>query len=247
MRLARLFLVLGCWLSFGTARAQVITTEDDYSSPQWFYLEFKLGPYSPNVDSEFSGSDNAFGHIFGDGSALMIKGELDVEVWRPFGTLAIGGVFGYYNVSAEAYSDNGDATTPSDSTVRTGSETSLTLLPMALLAIYRFDWAAERFNIPLVPFVKFGINYTIWWTSIDGSTSKVDGDEGKGGTFGLQFNAGVALLLDILEPSAAKTLDLEMGINHTYLFFEFVQVSSVGENKLNVGDSTWNGGLAFEF
>jgi len=177
----------------------------------------------------------------------MVKGELDVEIWRGFGTLGVGGVFGYYGKSAAAFQDNSAGTTPSTSTTRTGSDTSLTLLPMSLLALYRFDWLMQRYSIPVVPFVKFGVNYTIWWINIDGNTASVNGDDAKGGTFGWQFNGGAALLLDVLEPSAAKTLDVELGINHTYLFFEFVHVSSMGDTKLNVGDTTWNGGIAFEF
>lgn len=233
--------------SAGDARAQLITAEDDYESPQRFYLEMKFGPYAPDVDSDLSGSDTAYEHIFGDGSGLMIKGELDVELWRGFGTVALGGVFGYFNVSAEAFADNSTGTGASTSTDRTGSETSLTLLPMSLLAIYRFDWPAEKWNFPLVPFIKFGVNYTVWWINIDDSTASYEGDEASGGTFGWQLNAGAALLLDVLEPSAAKTLDVELGINHTYLFFEFVRVGSVGDNKLNVGDTTWDAGIAFEF
>ena len=241
-------LVFGVALAVsGPAWAQVVTVENDYESPQRFYMEIKLGLYTPEIDADLSGSDSAFGHIFGDSSGLMVKGELDVEIWRGFGTVAIGGVFGWYNISADAFSDNGNDTTASTSTDRTGSETSLTLLPLSLLAIYRFDWPAMKYRFPLVPFVKFGVNYTAWWIDIDGDTAKYDGDEAKGGTLGWQVNVGGALLLDVLEPSAAKTLDVEMGINHTYLFFEMVHVSSVGDNKLNVGDTTWNAGIALEF
>lgn len=231
----------------GPARAQLVTTEDSYQSPQRWMIEIKFGPYAPNIDSEFSGGETAFGHIFGDGEDLMIKGELDLELWRGFGTVAIGGVFGYYSTSAAAYQDNGSDTSPSTSTTTTGSETSLTLLPMSLLAIYRFDWPAEKWRFPIVPFVKFGVNYTIWWINIDDNTATYNGDEASGGTFGWQLNVGGALQLDILEPSAAKTLDVELGINHTYLFFEMVHVGKLGGDKLDVGDTTWNGGIAFEF
>jgi hypothetical protein len=230
------------------AGAQVITAEEDYQSPQRFFLEVKFGPYAPNIDDQLSGTDTAFEHIFGDGTDLMIKGELDLQLFQRFGTLAVGGVFGWYSASAEAFSDNSaDGASPSTSTTRTGSETSITLLPMALLAVYRFDWPAVKWRFPLVPFVKFGLNYTIWWINIDDDTSTYDGDKARGGTFGWQFNVGGALLLDVLEPSAAKTLDVELGINHSYLFFEMVHVASVGDSRLNVGDTTWDAGIAFEF
>jgi hypothetical protein len=235
-------------LSFGQAAAQTIEVEDDYQSPRRFYFEFKLGPYAPDIDSEFDGADKPFEHIFGDGTDVIIKGELDVQLWQGFGSLGVGGVIGYYSTSTEAYLDDGN--TPSQSLTRSGSETSITLLPLSLLAVYRFDWPAIKFRVPLVPFVKLGLNYTIWWIDIDGRTASYDGDEASGGSIGWQFNAGAAVLLDVLEPQAAKTLDVELGINHTYLFFEFVHVAADGfgsEESLSVGDTSWNAGIAFEF
>jgi hypothetical protein len=249
MRLVPALFLAAAWLLIAPpATAQIITTEDDYQSPQRYYIEIKFGPYSPSRIDDQLASGTVVDHIFGGGTDLMIKGELDLQLFQSFGTLAIGGVFGWYNTSAAAFIDDSpDGTTPSTSAERSGSETSITLLPMSLLAVYRFDWPAVKWGVPLVPFVKFGLNYTIWWGSIDDRTPSVDGDEAKGGTFGWQFNVGGALLLDVLEPSAAKTLDVELGINHTYLFFEMVHVGSVGDSRLDVGDTTWDAGIAFEF
>ena len=41
-----------------------------------------------------------------------------------------------------------------------------------------------------------------------------------------------------------------MGVNHTYAFFELTNLKAHGlggGNSLRVGDSTWFGGLMFEF
>lgn len=244
---APLLLSLLGLLVAGPAAAQVVTAEKEYQSPRYFYAEIKFGPYAPNIDEEFSGSDSAFHHIFGDGTDLMIHGELDWEIWKGFGAICLGGEIGYYNNTTDAFTDSGGSGSPSTSTTRAASETGITLIPLSLLAVYRFDWLAERLRVPLVPFVKFGVNYTIWWIDIDGNTASYQGDDAEGGTFGWQFNGGLAVQLDFLEPSAAKNLDVELGINHTYIFFEFTHVGSVGETKLNVGDTTWSGGIAFEF
>jgi hypothetical protein len=124
-------------------------------------------------------------------------------------------------------------------------------MPMALLAVYRFDPLWDRLSIPLVPFIKFGLGYTLWWIEKgDGSLAEAGGDKARGGSLGLQFSAGAALLLDVFEPSAAKNLDSDLGINHTYAFFEFVHLQADGlgsSSALNVGDTTWQAGLAFEF
>lgn len=235
-------------LPSGRAAAQAAAVDQDFQSPRRFFFEFKLGPYAPNIDSEFDGGAAPFAHIFGDDTHLMFKGEVDVQLWQGFGSIGVGGVIGYYSASAAAYLDDGNV--PSSSATRSGSETSISLIPLSLLAVYRFDWPAIKFSIPVVPFVKAGLNYTVWWIDVDGKTASFDGDEATGGSLGWQFNAGAALVLDILEPQAAKTLDVELGINHTYLFFEFVHVAADGfgsDTSLNVGDTSWQAGIAFEF
>lgn len=237
--------------SVAPAVAQIggmVEEEHDYQSPRRFYFEFKMGPFAPDIDSEFDGP-GPFEHIFGDGSDIMFKWELDVQLWQGFGSLGIGAQVGYYTTSANPYLDDGSASGSTNAT-RSSSETSVTLLPLSLLAVYRFDWPAVTWGVPLVPYVKFGLNYTAWWIDVDGETASVDGDDAAGGSIGWQFNAGAALLLDVLEPSAAKNLDVELGINHTYLFFEFVHVQADGfgsETSLSVGDTSWNAGIAFEF
>ena len=117
---------------------------------------------------------------------------------------------------------------------------------------------ALRYRVPLVPYFKIGIAYYIWWIDNGGgfgSTAHVDLGAGKtidgyGGTFGWVLNPGLALLLDVFDPSAARTIDSELGINHTYLFAElhYADISGFGaSDKLVLSDLTWNAGLAFEF
>lgn len=228
--------------------------DKNYRSPQNYLFELKFGPYAPDIDSEFSntsGQAHPYQHIFGDSQALMINGELDWEIWRPFGTIALGGSIGYYTNSVNAFvDDTTDNNTSSSSTVRSASSTSISLIPFSILAIYRFDVLAEHFKIPLVPYAKIGLNYNLWWIDIDGETANYQGQKGSGGTMGWQFNAGVSLLLDCFDTQAAKNLDVDYGINHTYIFFEAAVVRANGlyrDNALHVGDTTWNGGIAFEF
>jgi hypothetical protein len=64
------------------------------------------------------------------------------------------------------------------------------------------------------------------------------------------LNPGGAFLLDVIDPSAAKTVDAELGINHTYLFCElhYADIRGFGaSNKMNLSDLTLNAGLSFEF
>ena len=238
-----------------------------YETPQHFWFEFKIGPYTPGIDGEFGGKAtpykdvfgfNGAGNSLGDGKSLIFSWELEYEIWRKFGTLAVGGGLGYFSNSAPALVDNGPGNNDPKA-ARSGSTSTFTMLPLALLAVYRFDWLADRYRIPLVPYAKFGFNYTFWWMLLDGSTRKLyvpvpDNPNilnvlnGRGGSFGWQVNLGLAFRLDIIDPGSARALDAEIGINHTYLFFEFAHIAGFGAaHALGVGDTTWNGGIAFEF
>ena len=69
----------------------------DYRSPQAWAMEFRFGPYRPDVDSDpaLKGA-TPYGEFFGDGSSLLFSFELDYQLWHRFGSLAIGGSLGYF-------------------------------------------------------------------------------------------------------------------------------------------------------
>jgi hypothetical protein len=253
MRQAATIAAIVLWAGSLHAQESGDDAPHDYSSPRRFMFELRFGSYSPHIDSAFDGKATPFHDLFGDGKALMFGGELEVEVFQRFGTLAVGGAIGYYKNSAKTLIDTGNDTTPSNPNgQRSAFDTTLNLLPLSLLAVYRFDLMAVRWRVPFVPYAKVGLNYTFWWIDKgNGDTATFNGSKAVGGTFGWQLNLGGAVLLDVLEPRAAKALDNEIGINHTYLYFEYIYFAADGLGKssaLRVGDSaTWAGGLAFEF
>ena len=249
-RLLSLTLGLACALSALLNGAAAYGQEvEPLHSPQSFALELKLGPYTPNVDDSVA-AGTPYADIFGDGPGIMAQTELDWQIWRGFGSIALGVSAGYFRQSAQPLRDTGGIGQPSTSTERVAGETAITLVPVSLLAIYRFDVLAQRLHIPLVPYAKIGFNYTFWWmTNGDGDLAQYQGGKAQGGSWGLQFNLGLALLLDALEPQAAKNLDTDLGVNHSYLFVELhiVQANRFGSaSALDVGDTTLLAGLAFE-
>jgi hypothetical protein len=167
-----------------------------------------------------------------------------------FGTLGVGGVVGYFKENAKACEQEGLDNVHGECT-RSGDNTSLRLIPFAVLAVYRFDVLAERWKIPLVPYGKIGLNYTLWKvTEGNGYTPEAGGGRGAGGTMGWQGAVGISLQLDFLDPNAARGFDADIGVNHTYAFFELAHIDSSGlgsKGKLHVGDDTWFAGLMFEF
>jgi hypothetical protein len=247
------------------ARAQVpregsLDPDATYRTPKHFAFELKFGPYTPRIDSEFAGQTGPYARYFGGKSGLMTRLELEYQVFQRFGSAAVGLGLGYFTKNGHSFpcmAGGGiDAPCQADYTVTSGDTTSLSLLPIELLGIYRFDVLALRYRIPVVPYGKIGLTYTFWWvTKGNGKVASVTNasggsDNGRGGQFGLSFIGGVAFMLDALDPGSGRELDGALGINHTYLFWEWGWHGAEGlgaSHPLKVGDSTWVAGLAFEF
>ncbi len=249
----------------------------NYQSSQWFAFELKFGPYSPNIDAS-PGLDGhtPFADLFPPDKGktrppgrLLTQVEFDFQFWHKwYGNFGIGHTLGYYRRTSHSFAYNTIAgqqmvpcvsNDPTNACVRSGDQTALNIVPLSLLAVYRFDYLAERWRIPFVPYFKIGLAYYIWWIENGGGflsiaqyTNPTTGakDSGFGGTWGWVMNPGGAFLLDVLDPTAAKTIDSELGINHTYLFCEFhyADISGFGASgKMNLSDMTLNAGIAFEF
>jgi hypothetical protein len=235
-------------LAGSPARAQAILAEDArrLRTPQHFALEMRFGPYRPNIDSEFEGSGRApYREFFGDGNKLMMQLELDYQIFQKFGSAGIGVGIGYFAVTGKAFDGRGAGS-------RTADDSTLKMFPISVSAVYRFDVLYDRRGIPLVPYAKLGLDYAIWQVTDGNGEIATDGmgGRGRGGTLGWHGAIGVSLVLDFIDPDAAKVFDSEMGVNHTHLFFELnhYDISGLGRsNRMHLGDDTWTMGLMFEF
>ena len=198
---------------------------------------------------------------------LLTQVEFDFQfLHKWYGNFGIGHSIGYYRRTSKAlaYSPAGSMTPCNNDAglpcyASTGDSTSLNIIPLELMFVYRFDYFALKYRIPFVPYFKAGLAYYAWWIENGGGflsiakwtnpdTGKTD--SGFGGTWGFVLNPGGAFLLDVIDPSAARTLDAELGINHTYLFCElhYANVTGFGaSDRLNLSDLTLNAGLSFEF
>jgi hypothetical protein len=215
-------------------------------SAQTSAMELRFGTYKPAIDSEFSGDVSPYEDIFGDESAWLFGAEYDAQIWHGFGSFGLFGSASWGFVSGKGVAPEG---------AETSDETTLSMVPLVLGAVYRFDVLAERYKIPFVLTGKLGVDYTVWWIrdGVDEITEFGDGTGGKlpgyGGTWGLHWAVGLHLLLDFFEPHTAKVFDNEMGVNNSYLFAEYVGywVNDFGSSKSF--DLSHNGvvfGLAFE-
>jgi hypothetical protein len=228
------------------AAAQTFAAEGPSESPQRFSFEARFGPYSPDIDAslpDVRGGQGPYAATFGSESRFYTEFEFDWQAFRFYvGSFGVGGAAGIFSATAKALAE--------DSSQRSEDDTSLWVLPLTLLVNLRFDYFAERWNVPLVPFFKFGLTYALWWATDADGVAEAGGEQGSGGTAGLRIGGGLMLRLDWIEPRVARTFDNEFGVNHSYLFFEWYWAWLDGfgaEDRMNLTDSTWALGVALEF
>ena len=269
-----LFLGLAPWPALGQRLRPLTPRLETYRSPQRFAFEVKFGPYLPSVDSSPGLTGTPFADVFGTvttengivtqvnrpASRLLTTVEFDWQFWRRFGNLGVGVSAGIMRrtAAALALSPTGAGCVEQVGTApcaRSGDRTAFSVIPLTLELVYRFDVLAKRWRVPLVPYLKGGIAYYLWWAEdADGLAGfrEPDGsvDRGIGGTWGLVAHPGLAFLVDVIDPTAAQVMDAELGINHVYLFAELNYGWINGFNskeKLVLSHLTWSAGISFEF
>ncbi|MSP16425.1 MAG: hypothetical protein EXR73_07430 [Myxococcales bacterium] len=247
-------LVLLGWT--GTASAQVIYDAewDDHQSavPALWTFEMKFGPYRPNIDGEFSAAPGPYELTFGTDWSLLTQFELDRYFVHRGGALGVGLSIGYLSNSAAAFLEDGDGNPLYLEPRSEADDTAFKLMPTALIAVYRSTWFADHTVVPLIPYVKAGLAWYVWWvTKGDDMITMTDTNgSAAGATLGWQATVGLALRADRLDPGAARSLQSEMGIEHSNFFIEATkaEVSGLAQTKrLHVGDTTWSAGIAFDF
>ena len=155
----------------------------NYQSSQHFAVELKFGPYSPNIDaSPGLNGRTPFADLFPPNSGktrppgkLLTQVEFDYQfLHRWFGNFGIGHTVGFYRRTTHSFAYNTDPTTGNqmqpcnnqvamNSCTRSGDTTALNVVPLSIVGVYRFDYLAQRWKIPFVPYFKIGLAYYIWW------------------------------------------------------------------------------------
>jgi hypothetical protein len=216
--------------------------KDRIRSPQSMAVELRFGPYVPRIDSEFNGA-TPYKSAFGTKKRLMVGFEVDYQLLRIpfFGTVGPGFGWGFTSMGGKATVHTTGA--PSDQPI------GLSIMPMYLVGVLRFDYLALETGIPLAFYAKAGLGYALWWSTSGGKLARVDGVKGEGSSYGYHGALGASFLLNALDRSAAVEMDNTTGINAAYIFGEFFMsnLNGFGSGRLQVGANTWVAGLAFEF
>ena len=184
------------------------------------------------------------------GSSQRWEGALELD-WQALklpniGTLGPGLSVGYTSITGFATITG---TTPP---VASAESTTLEILPVYLVGVFRLDVLMRQAHIPLVPYAKAGIGYALWRASNTAGTSVApNGLVGEGHTWGTQLAVGLAFNIGVLDPSfrpAARRVDRDQ--QHLRLPGEYMMSTLDGiaqSHPLWVGTNTFAFGLAVEF
>ncbi|GEN08693.1 hypothetical protein SAMN05443572_108265 [Myxococcus fulvus] len=218
-----------------------VVSPDLVESPRTGGIIFRLGGYKPLIDEEKGLGGTPYKDTFGDSSLLLVELEFQRYFYQGIGTAGVGVSAGYGEKygAAKLADGGGDA----------AERTAIKVVPLSFNLFYKFDYAAFEWGIPLVPYGKLGLIYSPWWVTKGSDTEVSGGVTGKGGKWGWGGTAGLAFLLDVLQPRFARDFDSGLGVNHSYLFAEYTyaDVDDFGGKGLNLSSRRWMFGLALDY
>jgi len=218
--------------------------------PRRFLLGFKIDRYDPKVDSESGLTGSPYHDVFGTRAPARYQIEFDWEVAHPFGSLLIGATAGFWQNYGKAILRSSTPANPLPS----GDTALLNVFPFGLIATYRFDWLADRWErFPFIPYAQAGLMRALWVSyngTGDVSYDRVNGGKGQGWTSGYTTALGIAVNLNAIDVELARAAYLETGIQRTSLFAEYGWTFLDGFGKhgsLILSDRAWRFGLSVEF
>ncbi len=172
--------------------------------------------------------------VYGGGNSLFSGAEWEREIIQKYGILAFGGGAGWIQASGKSLKSLNPPTS-------SGESTSFQIAPVGLNLTYRLAYFKNQF---LVPFGRAGLDCYLFRERKEGSTTI------SGYRTGYHDAFGGAFLLDWLSPESAVNMDLDWGINNTYLIFEY-RYSYINnfnqQHDFNFSTKTWFGGIMFEY
>ncbi|HKP59533.1 MAG TPA: MXAN_2562 family outer membrane beta-barrel protein [Polyangiales bacterium] len=209
--------------------SNLIPAARKFTSPERFVIELRGGPYSASGDDS-----GAYDKFFGSDSGPFLGFQLSYISYRLPDILLVtaGGGFGWTSLSGAAVARTSGQTVD--------EETTLFLLPLAAVASVRLDVLARKFKFPLTVAGKVGFQWTHWDAETGGR------NDASGWALGPLLGGQLALDLDVFDGAAARSMDEEWGINHSFLFFEVYHFFTT-EKSLPIGGTNWVLGLGFVF
>lgn len=218
-----IFLILLCILLPAAASAESI----DADRPHWS-LEVKGGIFTPEIDD--------WAAFYGERSTGQFEASLAYKVLRQ---VEVG-------VAAGRIRDGGQGYAPMHSQA-TGSaiyagHVNYQLFPVNAYVVLRGIFSENQW---VVPYVGGGWTRMYYKEEIDLQPTV------RGYTDGSHVRGGFQFLLDALDAHAAANMLMDYGVFHTYFFVEAqrtrAMIETVSGESIDLGGTSWLGGLLFEF
>ncbi|MFO0585328.1 MAG: MXAN_2562 family outer membrane beta-barrel protein [Anaeromyxobacter sp.] len=210
-------------------------------SGRWGSFEFGAGPYRPDLDAALAptGSDPAYKLVFGTSRRWAFRAGFAKTLLTNAGTLEVGLRSGFFRASGKGIV----AATGAPS----GDTTALSILPTSLTLTWRADFIPEHLPIPLAPYVRVAAERYNWWVT-DGGGGMVK----RGATNGWSATAGLAFSLNVIDPTLAREMDQDSGVNTTYLYFDVTKakIDDLGSKTswdLSPTSLMWSAGVLLSF
>jgi hypothetical protein len=229
---------------------------DEPGDVTW-HVGIRIGPYVPDIDRQFSGNPGPYEQMFG-GYRILPMLDVDRILWSRMGQVGVGLSIGYMQKTARTFEMDSDPN--ASDRARASDENKFRLVPMALTATYRFTWFDDNYGVPVVPYVRGGLAYYLWWVSVNGRLASVcndltsedpmcSKDKALGASLGVTGSIGIAIRAERIDAPTAMSMQ-QSGIQHAGIYAELslAKVDGFGaDRKLSVGDATWFAGVNFEF
>jgi len=185
-------------------------------------LEVKGGSFIPDIDNWTTYYDKRSASEYGGSLAYKLFRQLEV------------------GIEGNVVTARGQGFAPDHGSV--AGHVTYKVYPLNVFVLARGVFSDNQF---LIPYVGGG------WTRMFYRAEVEDQSVARGSVNGSHARAGLQLLLDTLDPSAANNLYLDYGINHTYFFIEAeytrAMADTVSGGTVKLGGTSWLGGLRFEF
>jgi hypothetical protein len=212
-----------------TPRPEVSPRTSDRSGA----FALRAGPYRPRQIDPLG--EVAWEDVFGRSAGAMIMFDWE---WQPIRLRWVGQLGA--GASAGFFRRRGLSLRP-DGTASAERETFL-IVPASLDLTYRAKLLGD--NQFFVPYGGVGLD--AWYFS-DNTPA---GASTSGLKYGWHWRAGAQLLLDVFDPGGAGAMDVNWGINNTYLFAEFRKTDMTGFGRgvgFDLSANTWFFGLLLEY
>jgi hypothetical protein len=202
-----------------------------------------------------------FEAVFGTRHRLLMEGEFERDLWQGFGSVGIGAGVSYAEFYGTGYHQVGDSSDPIY--LKSSDGTGFHLVTAKLFAFYRFDYFVPD-GIPIVPFVKGGLDWVVYWEQLSsGAITAGTNGNAIGLVTGLEATAGLSFLIDFIDPQIARDMYTDLGIAHSYftagwtwqdiqndpsnLIHKIFDSGRNGPTTLDLSASFFNFGIELEF